>query len=139
MSVVLSCTDDFLPALPEWSSLSNTEWWVSTGSLLPIEFTVILYIIRSRSKLDTFQRRNRYFPFFNWISWLMTFVRLYFMSISKYFTGGSLQICTSYVMHATLKYCAYLTTDGILSSFLIALRERRGVGIHGSTLLLCDI
>ena len=68
VSVVLSCTDDFLPALPEWSSLSNTEWWVSTGSLSPIEFIIILYIIRSKSKLDTFQRRNRYFPFFNWIS-----------------------------------------------------------------------
>lgn len=33
---LLVVMDGFLLELPEWSSLSNTEWWVSTGSLLAI-------------------------------------------------------------------------------------------------------
>ena len=40
--------DDFLPALPERSSLSNTEWWASIGSLSPIEFTITLYMVYSK-------------------------------------------------------------------------------------------
>ena len=46
--VVLSWMDDFLPAFPEWSSLSNTEWWASIGSLSPIEFTMTLYTYSSQ-------------------------------------------------------------------------------------------
>ena len=137
IALVLAWTDGLVVALPEWSSLSNTEWWASTGSLLPIKVWFEMWY-RGQSYKYVILFRDCSASWIISVGWWRLPACVWWVSVNTSLEPLYKYTISSCIM-LNMKHHKYLATDGVLSSFLISFRRRGGTGIHGNTLLFCYI